>query len=236
MHKGGEEIQGLPDYDPKTEQRQTREAAAEFQADYFGWSRDHNSWQQLVLDTIPGHAVYLMRNRDRKTEYEEMKRNGERLFSRLYRDKMGWETHDPTGKLIMALFDDQVHDSRAWFMRESGVKQREMWAGYFLYRLIYFGQTTSRELSLVSVNHQLVGTGMVQGGVTVKQRDETATGEAHPERLFIAMNGAPVVSEPGAQTLWAPSIHAPALAESQKEVIRDKMFEHAKQMIAERWA
>lgn len=235
MQKGGEEIQGLPDYDPKTEQRQTREAAAEFQADYFGWARDQNSWQQIVLDSIPGHAVYLMRNRDRKAEYDAMKRDGDRLFPRLYRDKMGWGTHDETGKLIMALFDDQVHDSRAWFMRESGVQQREMWAGYFLYRLIYFGLTTSRELSLVSVNRQLVGTGIVQGGVTVKQQDETAPGGELPERRFIAMNGEPVVAEPGALALWAPSTRAPELAESQKEIIRDKMFEHARQSVQALW-
>lgn len=236
MQKGGEEVQGLPDYDPKTEQRQSREAAAEFQADYFGWSRDQNSWQQVVLDSIPGHAVYLMRNRDRKTEYEAMKRDGERLFPRLYRDKMGWETFEATGKLIMALFDDQVHDSRAWFMRESGVQQREMWAGYFLYRLIYFGLTTSRELSLVSVNRQLVGTGIVRGGVTVKQQDVTATGEEQPERRFIAMNGEPVVAEHGALALWAPSTRAPALAELQKDIIGDKMFEHSKQLIQDLWA
>lgn len=236
MQKGGEEVQGLPDYDPKTEQRQSREAAAEFQADYFGWARDQNSWQQVVLDTIPSHAVYLMRNRDRKTEYDAMKRDGDRLFPRLYRDKMGWKTNDPTGQLIMALFDDQVHDSRAWFMRESGVQQREMWAGYFLYRLIYFGLTTSRDLSLVSVNNQLVGTGIVQGGVTVKQQDVTATGGELPERRFIAMNGEPVVAEPGALALWAPSTRAPELAESQKDIIRDKMFGHAKQSIQELWA
>ena len=236
MQKGGEEIQGLPDYDPRTEQRQTREAAAEFQADYFGRARDQNSWQQVVLDTIPGHAVYLMRNRDRKAEYEAMKYDGERLFPRLYRDKMGWVTVDTAGKLIMALFDDQVHDSRAWFMRESGVQQREMWAGYFLYRLIYFGLTTSRELSLVSVNRQLVGTSLVQGGVTVKQQDETTTGEERPERRFIAMNGDQIVAEPGALALWMPTTHAPALAESQKNIIRDKMFEHARRSIPEHWA
>ena len=236
QQKGGEEIQGLPDYDPKTEQRQSREAAAEFKADYFGWSRDLNSWQQLVLDTIPGHAVYLMRNRDRKAEYEIMKRDGERLFPQLYRDKMGWETHDKIGRLVMALFDDQIHDSRAWFMRESGVQQREMWAWYFLYRLIYFGQTTSRDLSLVSLNRQLVGTELVRGGVTVEQRDELPTGEEQLERRFTAMNGERIVAEPGALALWAPTTHAPALAESQKEIVQEKVFRRAKQSIPEQWA
>ncbi|WLS78366.1 DUF2235 domain-containing protein [Erwinia pyri] len=235
MQKGGEEVQGLPDYAPRTEQRQSREAAAEFQADYFGWDRDQHSWQQVVLDTIPGHAVYLMRSRDRKTEYEAMKRDGERLFPRLYRDKMGWVTFDATSKLIMALFDDHVHDSRAWFMRESGLQQREMWASYFLYRLIYFGLTTSRELSLVSVNRQLVGTGIVQGAVTVKQQEMTANGEEMLERRFIAMNGDPVVAEPGALALWSPSIYAPTIAESQKEIIQEKMFEHGKRSILAHW-
>ncbi len=48
----------------------------------------------------------------------------------------------PAG-LVRALFDDQVHDSRAWFMY-AALGTREMWTGYFRYRMIYFSERCSK--------------------------------------------------------------------------------------------
>ncbi|MEE7201037.1 DUF2235 domain-containing protein, partial [Escherichia coli O2:H6] len=52
--------------------------------------------------------------------------------------------------------DDQVHDSRAWFM-QSSLGGREPWGGYFRYRMIYFGDEANKELKLISADGEVVG-------------------------------------------------------------------------------
>lgn len=47
---------------------------------------------------------------------------------------------------MRALFDDQVHDSRAWFLYAS-LDTREPWGSYFLYRMIYFGELMSKSVT-----------------------------------------------------------------------------------------
>ncbi len=74
--------------------------------------------------------------------------------------------------LVSALFDDQIHDSRAWFMHfELGT--REPWAGYFRYRMIYAGNETNKFLSPIAFAGQLIGVATLVGGAiyTVKQKD-----------------------------------------------------------------
>ncbi|MCY1442857.1 hypothetical protein D9M71_592450 [compost metagenome] len=64
--------------------------------------------------------------------------------------------------LVVALFDDQIHDSRAWFMHDF-LGSREMWAGYFFYRMIYFGNNSSRRLTPMMVAGKLLGVAIVAG-------------------------------------------------------------------------
>ncbi|SFN37215.1 hypothetical protein SAMN04487858_1231, partial [Pseudomonas sp. ok602] len=52
--------------------------------------------------------------------------------------------HRPEG-LLRALFDDQVHDSRAWFFYDLG---RELGGSYFAERMLFFGERGRRELVL----------------------------------------------------------------------------------------
>jgi hypothetical protein len=47
--------------------------------------------------------------------------------------------------LLRALFDDQVHDSRAWFLYAMG---RELDGHYFSERMVFFGNANRRELAL----------------------------------------------------------------------------------------
>jgi hypothetical protein len=49
---------------------------------------------------------------------------------------------EPEG-LLRALFDDQVHDSRAWFLYSRG---REPFGSYLAERMVFFGDTNRREL------------------------------------------------------------------------------------------
>ncbi|MCY1372428.1 hypothetical protein D9M69_596330 [compost metagenome] len=63
---------------------------------------------------------------------------------------------------MVALFDDQVHDSRAWFMHDF-LGSRELWAGYFFYRMIYFGNKSSRRLTPMMVAGKLLGVAIVAG-------------------------------------------------------------------------
>ncbi len=118
---------GVPDFDPEIAQKQLREAAAEFSRDYRGERRELHSTWQFALDDIMGPAIYVLNSDDDLMEYLQMKLAGEALVKRLFRPV-------PTGKigqpespesLLVALYDNQVHDSRAWFMYSSiGSRER----------------------------------------------------------------------------------------------------------------
>ena len=51
--------------------------------------------------------------------------------------------------LLRALFDDQVHDSRAWFLYNMG---REPGGSYFSERMVFFGDAGRRDLALYGEN------------------------------------------------------------------------------------
>ncbi|MGO4005152.1 T6SS phospholipase effector Tle1-like catalytic domain-containing protein [Pseudomonas fluorescens] len=52
---------------------------------------------------------------------------------------------EPTG-LLRALFNVQLHDSRAWFLYSLG---REHGGSYFGERMVFFGESNRREFVLV---------------------------------------------------------------------------------------
>ncbi|KTL62557.1 hypothetical protein AA106_20060 [Photorhabdus laumondii subsp. laumondii] len=151
-------MQGVPDFDPETAQNQLREAAAEFRNDYHGDQREQHSKWQFLFDTVPRQAIYMLDDHDDLLEYLQMKAGGEALVKQLFRPvpaaKPGQQ--EPPESLLVALYDNQVHDSRAWFMY-STLGSREPWGGYFRYRVIYFGTICSRPLSLLSVAGTVAG-------------------------------------------------------------------------------
>lgn len=167
--------QGLPDYDPSIAQQQLREAASEFRSDYFDWFRDRRSALQVILDTIPQHAIYLVNGDDEAAEYKQMKADGDRLYSKLFTNDLGWGTKDPEMSEILALYDDQVHDSRAWFMH-SALGSRELWGGYFRYRMIYCGNIGNKQLQLISVAGQVVGAAPTSDRVIYKVEQQQVNG------------------------------------------------------------
>ncbi|NWE78205.1 T6SS phospholipase effector Tle1-like catalytic domain-containing protein [Pseudomonas yamanorum] len=56
----------------------------------------------------------------------------------------GRNANKPEG-LLRALFDDQVHDSRAWFLYKAG---REPFGSYFKLRMVFFGDAGRRDIAL----------------------------------------------------------------------------------------
>jgi hypothetical protein len=71
---------------------------------------------------------------------------------------------------LRALFDDQVHDSRAWFLYSSNLSLfqkggREPLGSYLSDRKVFFGNTHSRKLAAYDQNDQplLAGDARLQG-------------------------------------------------------------------------
>lgn len=176
--------QGIPDLDPTTAQYQLREAAREFQHDYKEWGRDINgNWwdqtKQIVLDVIPKHAVFLINGDDEAAEYEEMKADGNRLYPQLFIDSLGTGIRTQPRADLLALYDEQIHDSRAWFM-QSTLGGREPWGGYFRYRMIYCGNKANKKLQLISVEGKVVGAQPTSNRVVYLVEPKSAyKGEVH---------------------------------------------------------
>ena len=180
-----ESLQGKPGLDPTNAQYQLREAAREFQHDYKDWVRDINGqsvWDkslQIALDVIPKHAVFLINGDDEAAEYEEMKADGNRLYPQLFIDSLGTGIRTQPRVDLLALYDEQIHDSRAWFM-QSTLGGREPWGGYFRYRMIYCGNKANKKLQLISVEGKVVGAQPTSNRVVYLVEPKSAyKGEVH---------------------------------------------------------
>lgn len=225
--QGDKDKQGIPSFEPTLDKQQLREAAREFEHDYYDWNREQNSVAQVILDTIPKYAIYLINSDDVQVEYNEMKAAGNSLYSKLFIDRLGSVTKDPQMALVCALYDEQIHDSRAWFMHYE-LDSREMWAGYFRYRMIYSGSEGNKDLSLIAVAGKVVGTATLVGGViyTVKQKNVQnvlggvagTIGVMSAEYKIVDLaTGLDVPLLPNAMELLAPTKDIGALASSQKQ-------------------
>ena len=58
---------------------------------------------------------------------------------------------------MVRIFDDQIHDSRAWFMHDSLLKSREPFTSYFSHRLVFSGDFSNKPLSPVLLANRVVG-------------------------------------------------------------------------------
>ena len=74
---------------------------------------------------------------------------------------------------LIALFDEQVHDSRAWFMNSSGLSEREPFTDYFRYRLVHFDNESNKSLSVLANAGRVVGVGIALAsvGLSIKKRN-----------------------------------------------------------------
>ncbi|WP_324832516.1 T6SS phospholipase effector Tle1-like catalytic domain-containing protein [Pseudomonas saxonica] len=85
------------------------------------------------------------------------------------------EDHQPLNdeaRQVLTLFDDYVHDSRAWFMHSS-LGEREPFSDYFRYRTIFFDDESNKALSLLARAGQVVGVAVAIAsvGLSIKRRD-----------------------------------------------------------------
>jgi len=185
-----ESHQGIPDLDPKNAQYQLREAAREFQSDYKQWYRDINGsfmaqTKQVVLDVIPRHAVFLINGDDENAEYQDIRAEGNRLYSQFFTDSLGTGNRTQPHADLLALYDEQIHDSRAWFM-QSALGGREPWGGYFRYRMIYCGNQANKNLQLISAEGKVIGAEPTSNRVIYLVEPKTAyKGEVHKVRDLV---------------------------------------------------
>ncbi|MCU6663818.1 T6SS phospholipase effector Tle1-like catalytic domain-containing protein [Silvania hatchlandensis] len=237
---------GVKDFDPDLGQTQLREAAQEFGEDYRQQFRSVGSITQLVMDVIPHHAIFLLNTDDEPKEYRKMKQEGEDKVEVLF-PLLGEATNaDLPGGLVRALFDDQVHDSRAWFMHYT-LGGREPWGSYFLYRMIYFGNKCSKPLSPLTIAGTVVGAATLVGGVifSFKQKGTTAklaglaaTGgllSLEVEALDL-LTRLPVPMNADADALRAFTSAPGVVVAQQTAAIEDQRLAYAKTIINSTWA
>jgi hypothetical protein len=148
---------GIKNFDADMAQTQLREAAEEFAQRYFG---------QRVLDSVPVRVGLMAlvpgaHARERAlAEHQHMKASALAIVSQLFPPRQHERNYvdehrrfnvdesrnasNPEG-LLRALFDDHVHDSRAWFLYTAG---REPFGNYFKLRMVFFGDAGRRDVAL----------------------------------------------------------------------------------------
>jgi len=133
---------GPKDFDAALAQEQLKQAAAEFRDDYRETPRTQaKSTVYAVMDYFKGFA-YAFNQDNVPVEFKNIKQDGESHLAALFPPP---GKTDESAALVRALFDDHVHDSRAWFMHNA-LGSREPWGSYFLYRMIYFGEAMSKKV------------------------------------------------------------------------------------------
>ncbi|WP_213716270.1 T6SS phospholipase effector Tle1-like catalytic domain-containing protein [Cedecea lapagei] len=140
---------GPKDFDPAIAQVQLRQAAEEFNADYQSKPRPvTGNWKYTATQQL-SNVMYAFSENESAVEYDCIKSLGDSKFSKLFPKNDSDNSAQSAGSLVRSLFDDQVHDSRAWFMQAT-FGDREPWGSYFLYRMIYFGELMSKNVSFIA--------------------------------------------------------------------------------------
>lgn len=137
---------GPKDFDPALGQTQLRQAAEEFREDYQHKPRAvTGNWKYKFTEKL-SNLVYVFSNDDADGEYKKIKKEADGRVAKLFPPQGESSNAQQPGGLVRALFDDQIHDSRAWFMQAT-FDAREPWGSYFLYRMIYFGELVSKNIT-----------------------------------------------------------------------------------------
>ncbi|WP_226503045.1 DUF2235 domain-containing protein [Pseudomonas sp. MWU16-30317] len=151
---------GVKDFDADMAQTQLREAAEEFGTAYRDPDHLASSLSRVLPANAPPLVVLRVITADARVEGRQMKAAGRARVSQLFPPPARYSNHadentrglvdetlnamQPVG-LLRALFDDHVHDSRAWFLYSWG---REPLGSYFRERMVFFGEASRRELAL----------------------------------------------------------------------------------------
>ena len=146
----------------------------EFRVDYVAeWQLPENSEMFTVgrfVDMAAGGLVYLTNEEDEAQQYTALRRAGNRAYSRLFNEQN--QPLNDEARQLLRLFDEYVHDSRAWFMH-SFLGEREPFSDYFRYRTIFFDDESNKALSLLARAGQVVGVAVAIAsvGLSIKRRD-----------------------------------------------------------------
>ena len=248
-HRPGEPLPilmpGVKDFDPDIAKTQLYQAALEFGEDYRGESRSLTSNWQLVLDKIPQNAIFLINSDDERKEFNQMKTEGDARVKVLFPPQGEASNATQPSGLLRALYDDQVHDSRAWFLHAT-FGSREPWGSYFRYRMVYFGDNCNKELSLLTIAGNVVGAATLVGGVIFSFKQKSLTGKlsglagtAGMMKLeataldFLTKQPLPMLPEAAQLTAFT---QAPgAVTSQQKQLLSEQQLEQAKTQLASRW-
>lgn len=155
---------GLPDFDADLAQTQLREAAEEFGVHYRSVGVQPSSAMRVARLVLFPRLLPSVITAVAQVEREQIKAAGQRKVSQLFppppfeknhlnehfRGNVDESRNDTQAEgLLRALFDDQVHDSRAWFLYKWG---REPGGSYFSERMVFFGDAGRRDLALYGEN------------------------------------------------------------------------------------
>jgi hypothetical protein len=216
-----------PAYEPVIDQQQIREAAKEFEHDYQGWRRDQTSVAGWVVDVALRDTVYLLNDDDEQQEYARIKAEGEARAKELFVE-VGINKYrvsdSPHMAAVVALFDDHVHDSRAWFLHNL-LSSRELWGDYFRYRMVYFGDTTNKRVTPVVVAGRVVGIALALGGVYKIRRHGwkgavgTLGAAAVGYQVINTVSGEVEPFLPGAEKILQPTLAVGEVVAQQKQAI-----------------
>ena len=220
---------GPPIYEPQIDKTQLSQAAAEFKRDYKGLDRKQTSVVGTVTDVVLRDAIYLLNENDELQDHAAIAAAGELRNKQLFSDDRGTPSADPHMALVVALFDDQVHDSRAWFMHDA-LGSRELWAGYFFYRMTYFGNKNSRDLSPVVIAGRILGVAMLAGATVYGIKRGGALGAVGGlaagiggatigYRVIDKARGVALPFLPGAEQILKPTSHIGQVAAELKQQI-----------------
>ncbi len=167
---------GVKDFDPDMAQTQLFEAAKEFGKDYHDGYRIPENLAQVVLDTVLQPMIFVLNTDDEASDYKKVKAAGDARVEKLFPDDGESSNAEQPSGLVRALFDEQIHDSRAWFMH-AVLGTREMWTGYFRYRTIFFGDKSNKQLSPLVIAGDLVGFTTLATGVVLSFKQKSLTGK-----------------------------------------------------------
>lgn len=239
LHPGGK------DFDPKMDKPQLFEAAKEFGKDYHDGYRIPDNLAQAVLDTVLQPMIFVLNTDDEPQEYRRIKADGDARMAVLFPAVGEASNADQPAGMVRALFDDQVHDSRAWFMH-AALGTREMWAGYFRYRMIYFSEQCNKSLSPLVIAGNLVGFTTLATGVVLSFKQKSlsgklaglaATGAVRSLQVEVLdrLTGLPLPELPGGEQLRAFTTEPGVVVALQKAAVAEQQLARTQAAIPARW-
>jgi hypothetical protein len=236
---------GVKDFDPKMDKPQLFEAAKEFGKDYHDGYRIPENLAQAVLDTVLQPMIFVLNTDDEPQEYRRMKADGDARVAILFPAAGEASNAEQPAGLVRALFDDQVHDSRAWFMH-AALSSREMWGGYFRYRMIYFSDQCNKSLSPLVIAGNLVGFATLTTGVVLSFKQKSlsgklaglaATGAVRSLQVEVLdrLTGLPLPELSGGEQLRAFTTEPGVVVALQKAAVAEQQLTRAKSALPASW-